>query len=252
MLPLERHEQLLGYLNEHKALKVSVVSALLKVTEKTIRLDLEELEKRSLLQRVHGGAVLRADDNSLFPEKKRQSRHQQKKRAIAQKALETIEPKEVILLDGGSTTYALAELLGQFPVTVITNDIEIAHILYAKENVQLMMLGGTQLGATTSLFGKQTIEALSNIYVSRLFLGTTGISIKHGLTVLNSFHYDWKSSVIGRAKHVCLLADSTKFEQVGLMKFAEIEVIDEIITDSELDERIQQELAKSNLSMTFA
>ncbi|TSB45414.1 DeoR/GlpR family DNA-binding transcription regulator [Alkalicoccobacillus porphyridii] len=252
MLSLERHEQLLGYLNEHKALKVSVVSELLKVTEKTIRLDLEELEKRSLLQRVHGGAVLRSDDNSLFPEKKRQSRHQDKKKLIAQKALATIQPQEVILLDGGSTTYALAELLGEFPVTVITNDIEIAHNLYAKEKVQLMMLGGSQLGATTSLFGKQTLEALSQIYVSRLFLGATGISIEHGLTVLNSFHYDWKSSVIGRAKHVCLLADSTKFEQVGLMKFAGIEDIDELITDSELDQRIQHQLAQTTISITIA
>lgn len=252
MLSLERHEQLLGYLNEHKALKVSVVSELLNVTEKTIRLDLEELEKRSLLQRVHGGAVLRTDDKSLFPEKKRQSRHQSKKKRIAEKALASIKPDEIILLDGGSTTYALAELLGEFPITVITNDIEIAHILYAKEKVQLMMLGGSQLGATTSLFGKQTIEWLSQIYVSRLFLGTTGVSLEHGLTVLNSFHYEWKSTIIGRAKHVCLLADSTKFDQVGLMKFAELEDIDEIITDSELDTDMQQPLASRNVIISLA
>ena len=238
MLSLERHEKLLAYLDKHKALKVSVVSDLLKVTEKTIRLDLEELEKRHLLQRVHGGAVIRQDQKRLFPEKERQSSHQNKKAEIAKAALKTIEPNEVILLDGGSTTYALAELLGEFPLAVITNDIEIAHVLYAKENIQLTMLGGSQLGATTSLFGNQTIEALSHLYVSRLFLGTTGVSIDLGLTVLNSFHYDWKSTVIKRAKNVTLLADSTKFEQTGLMTFATLDQLDLIITDSDLDESI--------------
>lgn len=252
MLPLERHEKLLAYLNKHKALKVSVVSELLKVTEKTIRLDLEELEKRNLLQRVHGGAVLRKDTRRLFPEKERQSSHQNKKSDIALEALKMITPNEVILLDGGSTTYALAELLGEFPVTVITNDIEIAHNLYAKENVQLTMLGGSQLGATTSLFGKQTIEALSHLYVNRLFLGTAGVSITQGLSVLNSFHYDWKSTVIKRAKYVTLLADSTKFEQVGLMKFAELNELDEVITDSELDQSIYKQFSSLNCRIILA
>jgi DeoR/GlpR family transcriptional regulator of sugar metabolism len=155
-------------------------------------------------------------------------------------------------MDGGSTTIAIAELLGEFPITVITNDLKIANILLGKNNVQLMVLGGTRIDNSSSLMGAQATEMLQRIRVNRLFFGTTGVSIEHGLTVINSIHADWKKQIINCADHVTLLADSTKFDKVALIRFASLEEVNEIITDSRLDENIKVNLENKEIALHLA
>ncbi|WP_066154128.1 DeoR/GlpR family DNA-binding transcription regulator [Halalkalibacter krulwichiae] len=251
MLSVERYEQILRELEINKIVKVSELSMALGVTEKTIRIDLEALEKKGLLKRVHGGAVLQEEEERIFPIEERQSRVSDRKIAIATEAKNRIKPNETILLDGGSTTLQVAKLLGDFPVTVITNDIKIAHELIDKEKVQLMVLGGSRIGASSSLYGVQASEMLKKIRVNRLFFGATGVSIEHGLTVLNSFHVEWKSQIVACADCVTLLAESSKFGKVGLIQFATIDNLDEIITDYHLERDIEQELMKRGLSLTI-
>lgn len=92
---------------------------------------------------------------------------------------------------------------------------------------------------------------LKKIRVNRLFFGATGVSIEHGLTVLNSFHVEWKSQIVACADCVTLLAESSKFGKVGLIQFATIDNLDEIITDYHLERDIEQELMKRGLSLTI-
>ncbi|WP_088102808.1 DeoR/GlpR family DNA-binding transcription regulator [Halalkalibacter urbisdiaboli] len=252
MLSVERYETILEQLDKHKIIKVSELSKELGVTEKTIRIDLETLEQKGLLKRIHGGAVLQEEERRIFPVDERQSKHNDVKQAIAIEAIKLIEPGETILMDGGSTTLAVARLLGDFPVTVITNDIKIANELLNKEKVQLMVLGGTRIGTSSSLFGPESSDLLKRIRVNRLFFGATGISLEHGLTVLNSLHVDWKQQIIRCADCVTLLADSTKFEKVGLIRFASIEDVDEIITDSKLEVDVRNKLTKMGKRTTYA
>lgn len=238
MLSAERHERILEQLEQNKSVKVSEISRRLGVTEKTIRLDLEYLEQCGLLKRIHGGAVQMNRESMILPVNERQSSLSDVKSSIAREAKKLIKPNETILLDGGSTTLALARQLGDFPVTVITNDVQIAYVLLGKSNVQLMLLGGTQIGSSSSLLGELAVEALKRIRVSRLFFGATGVSAEYGLTVLNSLHADWKRRVIQSSEQVTLLADSTKFERTALIQFARLEELDEIISDSNLEDRI--------------
>ncbi|MFA9557829.1 DeoR/GlpR family DNA-binding transcription regulator [Evansella sp. AB-rgal1] len=252
MLSVERYENILEQLDKNKIIKVSELSQLLGVTEKTIRVDLESLEQKGLLKRIHGGAVLPEDESRIFPIDERQSLRSDVKTAIAMEALKLIEPGETILMDGGSTTQALARLLGDFPVTVITNDIKIATELLSKELVQLLVLGGTRIGTSSSLIGAEATDYLKRIRVKRVFFGTTGVSVQHGLTVLHSLHADWKRQVIQSAERVTLLVDSTKFEKVALIQFAQIHEIDDIITDDKIDPHIRKELETKDVSVTFA
>lgn len=158
MLSVERYEQILRELEINKIVKVSELSMALGVTEKTIRIDLEALEKKGLLKRVHGGAVLQEEEERIFPIEERQSRVSDRKIAIATEAKNRIKPNETILLDGGSTTLQVAKLLGDFPVTVITNDIKIAHELIDKEKVQLMVLGGVESGLLLHYMGFKRLK----------------------------------------------------------------------------------------------
>ncbi|MCM3160578.1 DeoR/GlpR family DNA-binding transcription regulator [Metabacillus litoralis] len=252
MLAVERHERILDQLDKNKIVKVSELSKLLDVTEKTIRGDLELLEKRGLLNRIHGGAVLAEDEGRMLPIAERQSGYSDVKSAIAKEAVKLIEPNETILMDGGSTTIAIAELLGEFPITVITNDLKIANVLLSKSNVQLMVLGGTRIDKSSSLMGAQATEMLKRMRVNRLFFGTTGISVEHGLTVFNSIHADWKKQIISCADHITLLADSSKFEKVALIQFAKFDEVNEIVTDTNLDPHIKETLENSHVRLHLA
>ncbi|MDQ0255940.1 DeoR/GlpR family transcriptional regulator of sugar metabolism [Evansella vedderi] len=252
MLSVERYEAILEELDKMKIVKVSELSKYLGVTEKTIRVDLETLEKRGLLSRIHGGAVLPEQGSRIFPIDERQSMRGEEKLQIAREAFKLIEPGETILLDGGSTIRALASFLGEFPVTVITNDLKIASELLNKEKVQLMVLGGSRIGTSSSLYGAEASEMLKRIRVNRLFFGTTGVSLEHGLTVLNSIHADWKRQIINCADHVSLLADSSKFEKVALIQFATIHEVDEIITDKNIPEDIKVKLEELDKSIILS
>ncbi|MED3647156.1 DeoR/GlpR family DNA-binding transcription regulator [Halalkalibacterium halodurans] len=252
MLSVERHEKILEWLEKNKAVKVSDLSRELQVSEKTIRIDLVHLEKKGLLKRIHGGAVPLDDEGRIFPINERQSKHNLAKQAIAGEAIKRIQPNETILMDGGSTTLAVAKQLGAFPVTIITNDVRIAAELISKEKVQLIVLGGTRIGTSSSLFSPESSELLKRIRVNRLFFGATGISIEHGLTVLNSLHVEWKKQVLRCAERVTLLVDSTKFEKVGLIQFATIEEVDEIITDMNLDSAIKKRLETLGRTIFYA
>ena len=252
MLSVERYEKILEQLELNKIVKVSELSTELGVTEKTIRIDLEALEQKGLVKRIHGGAVLQEEDTRIFPISERQAKNNESKAQIALEAVKLIQPLETVLMDGGSTTLQVAKLLGDFPVTVITNDLRIAFELIEKDQVQLMVLGGSKIGASSSLYGVQASELLRKIRVNHLFFGATGVSIEHGLTVFNSFHVEWKKQIIQCADRVTLLAESTKFEKVGLIQFATLADVDEIITDSGLDNKIQKALEKQSIPVTLS
>lgn len=252
MFSIERYEKIISELEKQKVVKVSKLADLLDVTEKTIRIDLETLEKRGLLKRVHGGAVLANAESQLLPIEERQSAHSDIKQVIAQEAYKQISPGETILMDGGSTTIEICKLLGDFPLTIITNDLKIASVLEGKENIQLLVLGGTRIPHSSSLIGAQATELLSRLRVNHLFFGTTGISVEHGLTVFNSMHADWKKQILATANHVTLVADSSKFEKVALIQFAALEEIDEIITDARLSEETKSKFSEEYPTLTIA
>ncbi|SDN88072.1 DeoR/GlpR family DNA-binding transcription regulator [Alkalicoccus daliensis] len=249
MLSIERHEKILNELDKRSTVKVTYLSEMLQVTEKTIRIDLETLENQGHLKRIHGGATLPKEGEQLLPIKKRQMEHGDVKHAIAVEALQHIQKNDTILIDGGSTTEAFAELLGEVPVTVITNDIKVAYKLLPKEKVHLMMAGGTRIGTSGALFGAESSKMLKTIRVNKIFFGTTGISIENGLTVFNGIHADWKKEAMQCSNEIFLLADSSKFQKDALIQFAVLEDINTIITDSALSEQLAEGITRRGVQV---
>lgn len=248
-LSVERQEKILEYLNRDNTVKVSDLSCEFEVTEKTIRQDLIYLEQKGLLRRIHGGAVL-PDIEKIFPIAERQSKHISEKQMIAKKALTFISEEDTIFLDGGSTLLELAKLLGDFPVSVVTNDIKIAHVLADQRNIQLVVPGG--VAESASLFGPLASDALSNIRVNRLFLGTTGVDPDYGLSVLSRMQADFKRSILGISKQITLLVDHTKFGQSGLIRFADLSIVDDIIVNKELNDLFKKKIKQQNINLILA
>ncbi|GGG08841.1 DeoR/GlpR family DNA-binding transcription regulator [Paenibacillus abyssi] len=237
MLAAQRHRHIIERLERDGSVKVSELSEWFQVTEKTVREDLEKLEEKGLLKRIHGGAVLEAEgEDSLLPLQIPNVRRGSEKAAIAERALQLIEPGDIIALDAGSTTLEIAKKLKNMPLTVLTNDLLIIRELIAKEQIRLVVPGGYR--QNNLLIGSGDQEWISRLNVHKLFLSTTGIHVEYGLTIFTEELAKLKKLYMANAKRIYCVADHSKFDKGALITFAGLEDVDCIITDNGLDAEI--------------
>ncbi|QAY66669.1 DeoR/GlpR family DNA-binding transcription regulator [Paenibacillus protaetiae] len=235
MLAADRHRHIVEELERKGSVKVSELSERFKVTEKTVREDLEKLEEKGLLRRIHGGAVLESE-GELLPLQLPNVKHQKEKAAIAEMALAHIEPNDIIALDAGSTTLEIARRLRNMPLTVLTNDLLIIRELTAKEQIRLVVPGGYR--HHNLLIGTDSHDWIRKLNVHKLFLSATGIHPEYGLTIFTEELAALKRVYLECAKEVYCLADHSKFDRGALITFASLEDVDCIITDQAIDQAV--------------
>lgn len=233
--------------------EVAALAEELSVTTETIRRDLTTLERHALLRRVHGGAIpierlgfepaLAARVGVLAAEKER----------IARLALDELPEEGAILLDAGTTTARLAEALpADRELVVVTNSLPIAMSLSVRPNLTVLLLGGKVRGRTQAAVDAWALQALADSYVDVAFVGTNGISLERGLTTPDTTESAVKRAMIRAARRSVVLADHTKVGQDHLSRFAGLEEIDTLITDSGLDGQVADELRASGLKVLQA
>ncbi|MFD1953606.1 DeoR/GlpR family DNA-binding transcription regulator [Paenibacillus thailandensis] len=251
MLAAERHRYIVEQLERKGSVKVSELSEFFKVTEKTVREDLEKLEEKGLLRRIHGGAVAESDgEDSLLPIQIPNVKHQKEKGAIADKALASIEPGDIIALDAGSTTLEVAKRLRNMPLTVLTNDLLIIRELTPKDQIRLVVPGGYR--QNNLLIGTDSLDWIRKLNVHKLFLSATGIHLEYGLTIFTEELAALKRLYVEIAKTVYCLADHSKFDRGALITFAELSDVDFIITDSAIDDAVALKYEQAGVRMLRA
>ena len=252
MLFSQRHEIILDYLRKNSIADVKTLSSLLNVTQKTVRLDLDALQERGLLTRVHGGAIYRAADGSSFSVSARRSQNIPQKQQIAAYALSLIEDNDTVYLDDGSTCLALAQLLGEQKIAVITNDLKIASELAPKENITLFVTGGMikRDGNSFIMASDDTVHMIRRHRINKAFISTSTISISDGLMIYYYGDTTIKKAAIQNATKVYCLADSSKFNKIAFQSFAGIGDFDEIVTDSGIDEDTRNAICQQGIKLT--
>lgn len=241
MLPNQRREKILELIREDGHAKVLDLSRIFKVTEVTIRQDLERLEKEGSITREHGGAYLKNIDLDVRNFNLQKQENLELKMAIAQKAAEMIEDGDTIILDSGSTTTEIAKLLsGYHNLTVITNALNIALILGAQVGINVIVTGGEFKAPTLSLTGQKAADFFQNLHVDKLFLATAGITLKSGLTYPGISDICVKRAMIESADTTYLVADSTKLGKSSFASLGALSLINYLITDKNIkDEDIK-------------
>ncbi|XEC94155.1 DeoR/GlpR family DNA-binding transcription regulator [Paenibacillus tarimensis] len=231
MLAAQRHRNIIDKLEKDGSVKVSELSEWFQVTEKTVREDLEKLEKKGLLKRIHGGAVLEVEgEDSLLPLQYPNAKHQLEKAAIAEQALRFVELNDIIALDAGSTTLEMAKRLPNMPLTVLTNDLMIIRELTLKDQIRLVVPGGYR--QRNLLIGTEDQEEwIRRLNVHKLFLSATGIHTEYGLTIFTEELAKLKKVYMACSKEIFCLADHSKFDKGALITFAELNDVHAIITD---------------------
>lgn len=241
MLPNQRREKILELIKEDGQAKVIDLSKLFKVTEVTIRQDLERLEKEGYIIREHGGAYLKDVNANVRNLTLQNQDNIEEKQLIAQKAVELIKDGDTIILDSGSTTTEIAKLLtGYNNLTVITNALNIAIILGAEVGINVVVTGGEFKAPTLSLTGQKAADFFQNLHVDKLFLATAGIALKSGLTYPGISDICVKRAMIDSADEIYLVADSSKIGRSSLASLGALSLIHFLITDYKIkDEDIK-------------
>ncbi|MGZ4781301.1 MAG: DeoR/GlpR family DNA-binding transcription regulator [Oryzihumus sp.] len=239
----ERQQHILETARAAGRVEVTALAEQLDVTPETVRRDLTALERRGLLRRVHGGAIP-VERLGFEPAVAiREERLVTEKERIAKAALAELPDEGTILIDAGTTTGRLAELLPRDrELTVVTNSLTVAGQVATQANLSLYLLGGRVRGRTLACVGEWAERALADVFVDVAFVGTNGLSRERGLTTPDQSEAAVKRAMISSARRAVVLTDHSK---VGIDHFALVSPlaeIDTIITDSGLDAETAAEL----------
>lgn len=250
MFSVKRLEEIIKKLEQDGSVDVNELCEAFKVTGKTIRQDLDKLEGMGILERFHGGAILKQNGTSIFPIKQRKQHNLEEKKRIAAGAKKYITEHDIIIIDGGSTNLEIAKELGDKQVTVITNDLIIAGELLNKDNVTLYVTGGKmRREGVFTLLGRDAEKMIQKYNANRLFLGTSALDFKQGLTVFSAEEVGIKRAMINSAQEVLCLADYSKFHQLAFASFASLDDIDILITDNRITLEDQAFLRKKKIQL---
>jgi DeoR/GlpR family transcriptional regulator of sugar metabolism len=248
----QRRIKILNLIREDGHAKVQDLSKIFKVTDVTIRQDLEVLEEMGYIQREHGGAFLKdvgsfAKTGQLFNQT-----HVEEKKEIAKKAITLINEGDCIILDSGSTTTEIAKLLINYQqLTVITNALNIALILGENHGINLIVSGGEFKAPTLSLTGQMAADSFKGIHANKLFLATAGISSNMQLTYPSLSDLTVKSAMIKSSDEVYLVADSSKIGISAFANLGSISLVKTFITDSNITEECLNRIKEKDVEILY-
>jgi Transcriptional regulators of sugar metabolism len=245
-LARQRQAMILEQVREHGAVRVADLVTTLGVSDMTVRRDLELLQERGLLEKVHGGAAA-IEGSSLFEPgfTVKSTLMETEKDLIATSAAALVTPGTAIAISAGTTTYALARRLTDIPgLTVLTNSVPVADVLYKDGRPdQTVILSGGVRTPSDALVGPFAVDVIRSLHVDSVFMGTHGMDARSGFTTPNILEAETNRALIQAGRRLIVLADHTKWGIVGISSVARLEEADTLITDAGLDPAASHQLA---------
>jgi DeoR family fructose operon transcriptional repressor len=251
----ERQQAMAQLVAAHGRLSVNVLAEQYDVTTETVRRDLSTLERMGLVRRVHGGAVpahsLTVIESGLV---ERDSANTVEKERIARVALDLLPPAgSTVLMDAGSTTNRLASLLPRdHRLTVVTHAVPIAARLAGNPQIELILLPGRVRSTTQAAVGADTVAALAHLRADVVFLGTNGLTVKHGLSTPDRDEASTKRAMVASARRAVVLADASKIGTESTLRFAALDEIDVLVTDDGVSAVDRRAITQTGLEVVVA
>ena len=214
----------------------------LDLSQTTIRRDLQKMEDMKLVHRFYGGAVINKDTQMEPTMNAKHLVNMQKKAVIAKYAASLIQDNDIVYLDAGTTTEMMIDYIHAKNILVVTQALSILDRLYERQ-IRCYTLGGYIKFSTNIIVDNDTIEKMAAMNFNISFLGCNGIHSLVGFSTTNEIEAMLKKMIISRTKSAYILADSSKFDQISNIKFADKEDA-VIITDKELDPQAVSDYGK--------
>ena len=246
MLAAQRQARILEEVQRTGGVRVNDLTRLLGVSDMTVRRDLDVLDSRGLLTKVHGGATVRRSGSTDEPSfTVKAEREQPEKDAIAREAAKLVRPGSAVGISGGSTTYSLARHLVGIPdLTVVTNSLRVAEVLYSHEATKQTGLTDGMRTPSEALVGPIAVQAIRTLHLDQVFLGVYGMDPAAGFTSPNLMESETNRALVGAAQP----GRRGRPHEVGRRRALGLRGLDEaavLVTDDGLDEDDRQELRDS-------
>ncbi len=229
MLAETRRREIAEHLRTAGAVTVAEVEERFGVSPMTARRDLAELERRGVVRRTHGGAVLPAVSAHEDSFARRLEANAGEKAALAEAAVGLMSPRETVFLDSSTTTYFVARRLVEtgLAATVLTNSLPVMELLFNEGGpaLEVIGIGGTLRRLTRSFVGPFAVRTVQGHFADRLFLSVKGVAPNGMLTDADPLEAEVKRAMIEQAGEPTLLIDRDKLSLRGLSVIAPIGAI---------------------------
>jgi DeoR family transcriptional regulator of aga operon len=253
MLIEERRRSILEALRLDGRVLVAELAKRFRTSQVTIRKDLEILHSTGKIHRTHGGA-LPAHEGALEDPtlREKEKLHRKEKIQIANAAVQMVEEGQVVILDSGTTTTAIARALRHHQnLTIITNAVNIAAEL-AGSPLEVILTGGTLRKNSFSLVGPIAEETLRRLNADILFLGVDGFDVHCGLSTPNLLEAKVNRAMMDAARIVVAVCDFSKFGRRSLSLIAPPSAVHRVITDRLAPKKDIDRLRKAGIEITRA
>ena len=248
----ERRRAILELLNRHGRVLVADLAAQFNTSRVTIRKDLEILHAQGHIHRTHGGALPSREGMLEDPAlRDKEKLHRKEKLQIAAAAAAMVSEGQVIILDSGTTTTAIARALRERKkLTIITNAVNIAAELSGAA-IEVILTGGTLRANSFSLVGPIAEESLRRLNADILFLGVDGFDVQYGLSTPNLLEAKVNRTMMDVARLSVAVCDSSKFGRRSLSLIAPPPAVHHVITDRAIPKADLSALKKAGIDVTL-
>jgi len=249
----ERQKQILFLLTRQGRLSVTEIVEQFSISEATARRDLDTLASKGKAQRVHGGVIAVEQAPPELPILERESEQPEEKTRIGRAAASLVADKETVFLGSGTTVLEVARnLRDRKNLTVITNSLPVLNMLAGINEITVISLGGMLRDSELSFIGHITEQALIEVRADKVFMGTRGVSLEHGLT--NDYLQETLTdrAIMQSGREVIIVADHTKVNRVATVLLAPLNSMHTFVTDSKVDKKFVQTLKRQRIQVIVA
>ena len=245
----QREREILSLLVDRRRIEVTELSALLGVSQVTIRKDLDQLEKMHLIRRVHGFAELSSEDDI----NSRLAWHYEEKTKIAEKAAELIQDGDTVFIENGSCCALAALTIARTKknVTIVTNSAFIADYIRST-SANIVLLGGIYQNDSQCLVGPMVRDGAMNYHVQYCMVGTDAWSERTGFTNKDQMRAQAVRDLSASADQIVILTESEKFGVAGTVPINISPGSSVVITDAALDEETRNALQEKGMKVILS
>lgn len=248
MLKQERQQIILDKISRDQKINLVELSQLMRVSYDSIRRDIIELEDKSLLKKVHGGAVA----NSYLPFKATQGLGiaSPEVALLTKKAQRLFENHRIVLMDGGTSNFHLAESLPKnLEITIITNSIPLTTVLNEHPKAEIILLGGSYHKRYQITIGHEITKQLEYFRPDLYIMGVNGVDPEAGLTLRHYEESMMKQKMRKLSRKVAVCAIQEKLHQVESYKVCDLDEIDTLITSLKPTDAMLKDFIRPKLEL---
>ena len=247
MYMIERQQQILQFVRQHKVVKLVTLTKEFNVSMETIRRDIQQLMQDKKIEKFYGGIKYIEPVEGLID----QRLHEQltEKIAIAKASASLIQDGECIFIDSGTTTYQMTPfLLDKKKLTVVTNSLTVAFDLICS-NIEVILLGGKVRHSEKSVTSNEFLFHFEHLNINKAFICASGVSLEKGISDFNLEEAITRKKIISISQTVYVATDSSKFNKDVAIQVCPLEEIDVIITDNALSKKTIQHFSDKGIEI---